>query len=139
MWYYLDHSRGQRGPVSTTTLISLVSKGALKKRTYVWRKGFSKWRPLNEVRELSAGTPKTGTTTFNTLNQQDEIERKRKLEEAAAARAAARARERARVGDERKRRDQVEEERRKRVAAPKRAEIEKETTRKTERRKRKTS
>jgi len=125
MWYYLDHSRGQRGPVSTTTLISLVSKGALKKRTYVWRKGFSKWRPLNEIRELSPGTTTPKTTTFNTLNQQDEIERKRKLEEAAAARAAARALDRGRVEDERKLRQiKLEEERRKRVAAQKRAEIE---------------
>ena len=78
---------------------------------------------MNEIRELSAGTPKT--TTFNTLNQQDEIERKRKLEEAAAARAAARALDRGRVEDERKLRQiKLEEERRKRVAAQKRAEIE---------------
>ena len=122
MWYYLDHSRRQRGPVSTTTLISLVSKGALKKRTYVWRKGFTKWRPLNEIRELS---PNTTTSSSNHVNQQDERERKRKLEEAAAARAAARALERARVEDERKRRQkELEEERRKRVEAQKRAEIE---------------
>ena len=126
MWYYLDHSRRQRGPVSTTTLISLVSRGALKKRTYVWRKGFSKWKPLNEVRELIPGgqttsTRKTTTTTTSTTRR--DLERKR--EQAAAARAAAAALERAKAEEERKRRQrELEEERRNRKAAQKRAEIE---------------
>eukprot|EP00939_MAST-03C_sp_MAST-3C-sp1_P005068 g5068.t1 len=52
MYYYLDSQRRQRGPVAGTTLRALFSSGALRSRTYVWKKGFSKWIPLDEVAEL---------------------------------------------------------------------------------------
>ena len=52
VWYYLDAQRRQRGPVSAATLQAFVSSGSLKPRSYIWRKGFLKWRPLNEVPEM---------------------------------------------------------------------------------------
>eukprot|EP00940_MAST-03C_sp_MAST-3C-sp2_P000647 g647.t1 len=53
MYYYLDSKRRQRGPVASATLCALFKSGALRSRSYVWRKGFSKWLPLDEVTELS--------------------------------------------------------------------------------------
>lgn len=114
MYYYLDAQRKQRGPVSVATIQSLVAAGALKPRSYVWRRGFTKWRPVDEIKELRTGTsskiPQARSSAqkrFARREEEEERRRKRKQSQAAAAAAAAmeRAKKTKRAMIERKRKE----------------------------------
>jgi uncharacterized RDD family membrane protein YckC len=64
-WYYAAGGR-QAGPVSEVELDSLISSGAVRGDTLVWREGLPEWQPLNVARPgtpLSVATPEAAAVT----------------------------------------------------------------------------
>lgn len=57
VWFYLDRSDEQRGPVTRAELLSLARQGAIKPEALVWRQGFAAWQAFRDVRELQPGAP----------------------------------------------------------------------------------
>ncbi len=43
MWYYLDETSNQYGPISSTALESALREGKINFSTYVWREEMSQW------------------------------------------------------------------------------------------------
>ena len=55
-WYYADAGR-QVGPVEDTQLDELVSSGAVRDDTLIWREGMANWQPHSAVRGPSKPIP----------------------------------------------------------------------------------
>lgn len=52
LWYYLDQSHHQYGPVSTVALKELWDTGRLELTTYVWSEGMEKWETVDALPHL---------------------------------------------------------------------------------------
>ncbi|NBO37491.1 DUF4339 domain-containing protein [bacterium] len=52
IWFYYANEQ-QVGPMTENELRSAISSGTLKGTDFVYREGFTDWRPLAEVNELS--------------------------------------------------------------------------------------
>jgi uncharacterized RDD family membrane protein YckC len=55
-WYYADNGR-QAGPVDDASLDDLISRGAVRPDTLIWREGMANWQPLSTVRPQAPPPP----------------------------------------------------------------------------------
>lgn len=55
-WYYAQEDQ-QQGPVSEEEFQRLVTSGAVRAETLVWRPGMAEWRPYAEAVAIPAGVP----------------------------------------------------------------------------------
>jgi len=64
-WYYVENGR-RIGPISESTMDSLVRAGAIGGGTLVWREGMADWRPYAEARpgEPAAAGSAAGTLPY---------------------------------------------------------------------------
>ena len=51
-WYYSNSAGVRVGPVSTSKLNSLISKGLIPTNSLAWKKGMDEWTALNEIPDL---------------------------------------------------------------------------------------
>ena len=49
LWYYLDDSDTQHGPVSYARLLELREKGHIQENHYIWHESFSHWKKWTSV------------------------------------------------------------------------------------------
>ncbi|MBS3903390.1 MAG: DUF4339 domain-containing protein [Anaplasmataceae bacterium] len=49
MWYYLDNSSKQFGPLSTYGLQSALREGKVSLASYVWNESMQEWKVLKEI------------------------------------------------------------------------------------------
>lgn len=49
LWYYLDESSKQQGPISSTALESALREGKIALSTYVWREEMDQWERFDKV------------------------------------------------------------------------------------------
>lgn len=52
LWYYLDSSHNQFGPISVIGLRELWNRAQIKLNTYVWTAGMDKWETIENVPSL---------------------------------------------------------------------------------------
>jgi uncharacterized RDD family membrane protein YckC len=52
-WYYADNGR-QAGPIDDASLDALITQGAVRPDTLVWREGMANWQALSSVRPAAA-------------------------------------------------------------------------------------
>ncbi|MBX7066907.1 MAG: DUF4339 domain-containing protein [Parachlamydiales bacterium] len=52
LWYYLDPSHAQQGPMSFDALNSAWKSGKIGLSTYVWHEELTDWKPLKETLKL---------------------------------------------------------------------------------------
>lgn len=55
-WYYADNGR-QAGPVDDASLDALISQGAIRPDTLIWREGMANWQALSTVRPVAPPAP----------------------------------------------------------------------------------
>jgi hypothetical protein len=48
LWYYLDPSQNQLGPMSHHALTNAWKEGKVTPATYVWHEELPEWKPLQE-------------------------------------------------------------------------------------------
>lgn len=58
LWYYLDQSHQQMGPVSVIALRELWNRGQLEITSYVWSDGMDQWQKVDNLPELKKGLNK---------------------------------------------------------------------------------
>jgi len=58
LWYYLDESHQQVGPVSIIALRELWNRGQLELNSYVWSEGMAQWEKVDNLPELKAALNK---------------------------------------------------------------------------------
>ena len=58
LWYYLDQTHQQIGPVSIVALRALWNRGLLELKSYVWSNGMPQWEKVDNLPELKAGLNK---------------------------------------------------------------------------------
>lgn len=49
MWFYLDDSHNQIGPLSFQSMKDKVKEGSLQKQSFVWYEGLASWKKLEEL------------------------------------------------------------------------------------------
>lgn len=54
LWFYLDQSHQQMGPVSIIALRELWNRGQLGLNTYVWTEGMQEWQKVDVLVDLKA-------------------------------------------------------------------------------------
>jgi hypothetical protein len=54
MWYYLDQTQQQQGPVEDNQPLALQSNGTINSQTLIWRDGLANWIPLSQSTLLVA-------------------------------------------------------------------------------------
>lgn len=52
LWFYLDSSHSQQGPMSRDALNSAWKSGKINLSTYVWHEELPDWKPLKETLKL---------------------------------------------------------------------------------------
>lgn len=52
MWYYLDISHKQQGPVEFPDLIKIWKNKELSEKNFIWGEGMNEWKQLAEMPEL---------------------------------------------------------------------------------------
>lgn len=52
LWFYLDSSHNQFGPISIIGLRELWNRGQLSLKSYVWSEGMEKWQLVEELPDL---------------------------------------------------------------------------------------
>ena len=52
LWYYLDQSHQQMGPVSIIALRELWHRGQLELNSYVWAEGMEQWQKVDQLPKL---------------------------------------------------------------------------------------
>jgi len=77
-WFYIDNKGQQVGPVETTELISLISRGALNESSMAWTEGMHDWQLISQIETLeqpvaqskiaATGLPQPSATISNTSN-----------------------------------------------------------------------
>lgn len=53
MWFYVDATRQQQGPVSAEDLQARYARGELRADTLVWQAGMGEWQPLQQALALA--------------------------------------------------------------------------------------
>ncbi len=53
MWYYLDSSHQQVGPLEFPVLIELRKQEQVSEKSLVWGEGMKEWKPLKELPDLT--------------------------------------------------------------------------------------
>ncbi len=49
LWFYLDPTHQQVGPISYNAITKALHQGQISKTTYVWHENLSEWKKLNEL------------------------------------------------------------------------------------------
>ncbi len=56
MWFYLDSSMQQVGPISYNALLSAFKEGKITKNSYTWHENLSEWKKLEDFMIFPKGT-----------------------------------------------------------------------------------
>ena len=54
MFFFVDASGGQSGPVPASTLASMLQQGELDGNSLAWKDGMAAWTPLAQIPEITA-------------------------------------------------------------------------------------
>jgi hypothetical protein len=54
LWYYLDNSGDQKGPIHLSELKDLFNEGNISSITYVWSEGMEEWKTIEECRVFTS-------------------------------------------------------------------------------------
>lgn len=57
MFFFVDASGGQSGPVPASTLASMLQQGDLNGNSLAWKEGMPAWTPLAQIPEIAAAAP----------------------------------------------------------------------------------
>lgn len=71
-WYYVSGHK-KMGPVPKDEILSLMAQRKLDDKSYVWRKGFSNWSSIKNVKELAAEGPPSPGLNWDHVTPQEKI------------------------------------------------------------------